>query len=72
MSGSMIPFSAIDAISSERSPMTCRGWFGFGVDLVDRHHAADRAARRARQGIDVVLVVPHPDGFRESSLRHGP
>ena len=26
----MIPFSAIDAISSERSPMTCRGWFGFG------------------------------------------
>ena len=26
----MIPFSAIDAISSERSPMTCRGWSGFG------------------------------------------
>ena len=30
MSGSMIPFSAIDAISSDRSPMTWRGWFGFG------------------------------------------
>jgi hypothetical protein len=30
MMGSMIPFSAIDAISSERSPMTWRGWFGFG------------------------------------------
>ena len=26
----MIPFSAIEAISSDRSPMTCRGWFGFG------------------------------------------
>ena len=26
----MIPFSAIDAISSDRSPMTWRGWFGFG------------------------------------------
>ena len=26
----MMPFSAIDAISSDRSPMTCRGWFGFG------------------------------------------
>ena len=26
----MTPFSAIDAISSDRSPMTCRGWFGFG------------------------------------------
>ena len=26
----MIPFSAIDAISSDRSPMTCRGWFGLG------------------------------------------
>ena len=33
----MIPFSAIDAISSDRSPMTCRGWFGIRVDLVDRH-----------------------------------
>ena len=26
----MIPFSAIEAISSDRSPMTWRGWFGFG------------------------------------------
>ena len=26
----MIPFSAIDAISSDRSPMTWRGWFGLG------------------------------------------
>ena len=26
----MMPFSAMDAISSDRSPMTCRGWFGFG------------------------------------------
>jgi hypothetical protein len=29
-SGSMIPFSAIDAISSDRSPITWRGWFGLG------------------------------------------
>ena len=28
MIGSMIPFSAIEAISSDRSPMTWRGWFG--------------------------------------------
>ena len=26
----MIPFSAIDAISSDRSPITWRGWFGLG------------------------------------------
>ena len=26
----MMPFSATDAISSDRSPMTWRGWFGFG------------------------------------------
>ena len=26
----MIPFSAIEAISSDRSPITCRGWFGLG------------------------------------------
>ena len=26
----MIPFSVIEAISSERSPITCRGWLGFG------------------------------------------
>ena len=26
----MMPFSAIDAMSSDRSPMTCRGWSGFG------------------------------------------
>ena len=29
-SGSMIPFSPIEAMSSDRSPMTCRGWFGLG------------------------------------------
>ena len=30
MIGSMMPFSAIEAISSDRSPMTWRGWFGLG------------------------------------------
>jgi hypothetical protein len=29
MIGSMIPFSAIEAISSDKSPITCRGWLGF-------------------------------------------
>ena len=29
-SGSMTPFSLIEAISSDRSPITWRGWFGLG------------------------------------------
>ena len=44
---------------------------GIGVDAVDRDLPADRRARRRCQGLDVMLVVPHPNGFREPSPRHG-
>ena len=30
MMGSMMPFSLTDATSSDRSPMTWRGWLGLG------------------------------------------
>ena len=33
---------------------------GVGVDLVDRHHPADRRAGRGGQGLDVMRVVAHP------------
>ena len=44
---------------------------GVGVDLVDRHHPADRRTGRGGQGFDVVRVVAHPQGVGQSSLRHG-
>ena len=43
---------------------------GIRVDLVDRHHAADRGAGRRGQGLDVMRVVAHAERFRQSALRH--
>ncbi len=42
------------------------------VDEVDRHHPADRRRGRGRQCFDVMGVVPHPQRFGQSTLRHGP
>ena len=41
------------------------------VDAVDGNLSSNRRARRGRQGLYVMLVVAHPDGFGEPSPRHG-
>src|SRR5262249_41280346 len=42
------------------------------IQLADGHEPADRRPRGTGQRLDVVLVVAHPHGGRQSSLRHGP
>ena len=43
------------------------------IDLLDWHHAADRRAGGTGQGFDVMRVVAHSDGLRQTcSLRHDP
>jgi hypothetical protein len=53
-------------------PHDLPGLIRIGIDLVDRHDPANGSPRGAGQRLDVVLVVPHPDGFGKTSLRHGP
>ena len=41
-----------------------------GIEQLDGDHPADRRAGRGGQRFDVVLVMPHPQRFRQSALRH--
>ena len=43
---------------------------GIRVQQLDRHEAADGLTRGGRQRLHVVLVMPHPERFRQSALRH--
>ena len=67
----MIPFSAIDAISSEEITHHLSGLVRIGVDLVDWDHASDGCTGRGGKCLDVVLIVAHLHGARKSSPRHG-
>ena len=44
---------------------------GIRVDQFDRYHPSDRLASRRGQGLDVVRVVAHSQGFGQASFRHG-
>ena len=44
---------------------------GVRVDQFDRHHPSDRLAGRRGQGLDVVRVMAHSQGFGQASFRHG-
>src|SRR5215203_1640414 len=40
------------------------------VEEIDRHHATNRLTSGCRERLDVVMVMPHPQCFRQSALRH--
>ena len=43
---------------------------GVRLDAIDGDQAADRRAGGGRQGLHVMLVMPHPHRFGEPSSRH--
>ena len=43
---------------------------GVRVQQLDRHDAANGFAGGGGQRLHVVLVMPHPQRFRQSALRH--